>query len=196
MKTKKKQRKWLSLFLLGLLFAGCKDYVPKPHAYPRIHFPEKSYTAAETNCPFTFQTPSYSKLMPYTRGVKPCWYDLQYTPFDATLHLSYVEFSTQKHLDSLREDAYKLAMNRNHIMMAEEILEREYTDTVNGIYGMIYDLEGKTATPFNFYITDKKRHYVRGSFYFNKKTDLDSVAPIYDFLRKDMLHAMTTFKFD
>ena len=60
---------------------------------------------------------------------------------------------------------------------------------------MIYDLEGKTATPFNFYLTDGKKHFIRGSFYFNKKTEMDSVMPIYTFLNADIMRALETFQF-
>jgi gliding motility-associated lipoprotein GldD len=121
-----------------------------------------------------------------------CWYDLKYLPFNATLHLSYKQVFDQSSLDSLTEDAYKMAFD--HLSKAEEIIEREIYDSALGLYGMIYDLEGKTATPFNFYLTDKKNHFFRGSFYFNEHTDKDSVAPIYDFLRKDIMHSIETFR--
>lgn len=183
------------LLLLASLFAlgACKNYTPKPKAYPRIEYPDKAYEWISTDCPFTFEIPAYSKLLPYPLEDKPCWYNLSYTPFNATLHTSYVSFKSQSDLDSLAEDAYKLAFK--HISKADEIIEREISDSAKGIYGMIYDLEGKTATPFNFYLTDGKKHFFRGSFYFNEKTKLDSVQPIYEFLNSDMIRTIETFAF-
>jgi len=61
---------------------------------------------------------------------------------------------------------------------------------------MIYDLQGKTATPFNFYITDEKKHYLRGAFYFNQKTTRDSVMPIYDFINEDIMRSIQSFGFE
>ena len=180
-------------FTLLFTLAGCRNYTPKPKAYPRIDYPEKAYAPITTDCPFTFEIPTYSKLLPYTYEDRPCWFNLSYTPFNATLHTSYVSFKTVADLDSLAEDSYKLAFK--HISKADEIIEREISDSTKGIYGMVYDLEGKTATPLNFFLTDGKKHFFRGSFYFNEKTKLDSVQPIYEFLNEDILHSIKTFAF-
>ncbi len=175
---------------------GCQDFTPKPEAYPRILYPKHAYEAAPTdNCPFTFEIPAYAELMPYTGlGGKPCWYNLSYGQFDATLHLSYVPIHGQRDLDSLAEDAYKIVF-KPHIQRAEEIIQREISDTTKNLRGMIYDLEGKTATPFNFYLTDGKQHFFRGSFYFNSQTTRDSVKPIYDFINEDIMHTLESFEF-
>ena len=134
--------------------------------------------------------PSYAELKKSHQN-QDCWFDLVYLPFDATLHLSYKTLYSEASLDSMMEDAYQLAFK--HISRAEEIIEKEFSDST-GNYGMIYDLQGKTATPFNFYLTDKDRHFIRGSFYFNKKTNRDSVAPIFQFVKKDMMTSIKSLK--
>ena len=190
------KHKVLLLFLGIFSITGCRDFTPKPKAYPRITYPERAYTKAPTDdCPFTFEIPTYSELVPYA-GLdgKPCWYNLNYKSFDATLHLSYVPISSLADLDSLSEDAYKIVF-KPHIQRAEEIIERELSDTSKNLKGMIYDLEGKTATPFNFYLTDEKNHFFRGSFYFNEKTVRDSVLPIYNFINEDIMHTLESFEF-
>jgi len=176
-----------------VLFSACQDYLPKPHAYPRVVYPIKEYMQTISDCPFTFETPVYSKLVPYG-SENNCWYNLEYTPFDATLHLSYVPINSTADLDSLAEDAYRMVF-KPHLQRAEEIIEREISDSTTGLFGMIYDLEGKTATPFNFYITDGKENFFRGSFYFNKNTKRDSVLPIYHFLNEDIMRSIVTFRF-
>jgi gliding motility-associated lipoprotein GldD len=184
------------LFTLVISVVGCTDYSPKPKAYPRVMYPTRDYQEIVVDCPYEFEIPVYSELKAYGDKNRPCWYNLTYPQFDATLHCSYIQFTRESQLDSLREDAYKLALNKHHIERAEEIIEREFSDTATGLTGMIYDLQGKTATPFNFFVTDKKNHFFRGSFYFNTKTDLDSVAPVYNFLREDIMHTINTFKFN
>lgn len=183
-----------SVLLICISILGCTNYIPKPKAYPRVIYPDKQYETITVSCPFTFEKPVYSVLSPYDNDQTACWYNLVYTPFDATLHLSYLPISGTKELDSLAEDAYKMAFTP-HIQRAEEIIEREISDSAKGLYGMIYDLEGKTATPFNFFLTDGKAHFIRGSFYFNKKTEMDSVLPIYQFLNADIIKAIQTFNF-
>lgn len=181
------------LFAIG--FSACGDYSPKPKAYPRVIYPEREYKSIEPECPYSFEIPIYSELLAYADKDRSCWYNLSYPQFDATLHCSFIQFTRETELDSLREDAYKLALNKHHIERAEEIIEREFSDTSKGLSGMIYDLQGKTATPFNFFVTDNKNNFFRGSFYFNGKTDLDSVAPVYSFLREDIMHTINTFNF-
>ncbi len=182
------------ILLATALFAACGDYIPKPKAYPRIYFPERNFEAIETDCPFSFDIPTYSKLVPYTQENEPCWYNLQYPQFNATLHLSYIPIQSVSDLDSLTEDAYKMVF-KPHLQRAEEIIEREISDTAKGFSGLIYDLEGKTATPLNFYITDKKKHFFRGSFYFNTHTVRDSVLPIYNFINEDIMRSIKSFEF-
>ncbi len=181
-----------SVFVIALIFIGigCNDYTPKPKSYPRVIYPEKEYKLTDTDCPFEMEIPKYSSLV-MANSNDDCWFNLIYHPFNATLHISYKRIYNQSSLDSLMEDSYKLAFK--HISKAEEIIEKEFLDS-NGNYGMIYDLEGKTATPLNFYITDRKEHFFRGSFYFNIKTNRDSVAPIYNFIQEDIQHSMNTFR--
>jgi gliding motility-associated lipoprotein GldD len=183
-----------TLIFIAFLASACSDYSPKPYAYPRVVYPEKEYKTIDVDCPFTFDIPVYSELKSYTGGDQPCWYNLVYTQFDATLHLSYVHMNSPKDLDSLAEDAYRMVFKPHH-QVAEEIIVREIGDTTKGLTGMIYDLEGKTATPFNFYLTDGKDHFFRGSFYFNSKTKMDSIMPVYQFLNEDIKRTMESFEF-
>ena len=56
---------------------------------------------------------------------------------------------------------------------------------------MIYELYGEVATPIQFYVTDKKNHFLRGSMYpstINKmiRINRDSLNPIINFYKKDI----------
>ena len=185
----------LSIFT-GLLFLiGCSNYTPKPKAYPKINYPKSGITLAKTTCPFSIYIPKYSTLTPYPSENKHCWYNVNFSQFDATLHLSYIPIQGQHDLDSLTEDAYRLVF-KPHLQRAEEIVEREISDTIKGLYGMIYDLQGKTATPFNFFVSDGQNHFLRGSFYFNSRTNRDSILPIYNFINKDILKSIQSINFD
>lgn len=185
----KKLNKIVATTLALVVFSACNDYTPKPKAYPRVIYPDKEYKTSNIDCPFDMEVPVYTQFVQANPN-EECWYNLNFKPFNATLHLSYKPILKPSDLDSLAEDAYKLAFK--HISKAEEIIPREIGDSVN--YGLIYDLEGKTATPINFFYTDQKQHFIRGSFYFNEKTNRDSVAPIYDFIRKDIIHGIKSLE--
>jgi gliding motility-associated lipoprotein GldD len=62
------------------------------------------------------------------------------------------------------------------------------------VYGILYDLKGNTATAVQFYVTDSTRHYLRGSLYFESEPNADSLAPVIDFFRDDVVHLIETLK--
>src|SRR5688572_10426337 len=80
------------LLIAALFFCGCdEDYTPRPKGYFRLEFPEKKYERAEMgNCPYTFEVPVYSKLLPDTsKTAEPCWFNLEFPKLNATTYLSY-----------------------------------------------------------------------------------------------------------
>ncbi len=60
----------------------------------------------------------------------------------------------------------------------------------------LYDLKGNTASAVEFYATDSLRHYLRGSLYFDAEPNADSLAPVIDFFREDIMHLIETLKWN
>jgi gliding motility-associated lipoprotein GldD len=181
--------------LLGLIACGEKATQPKPHAYPRVYYPQKKYQKFDTVAPFSFLYPTYARIVEhedYLSGLNPYWYNLNYLPFNATLHLSYKEFKDRGEFDKLFEDTRKLAYK--HDIKAEEIDQIDVHNTTTNTTGIIYELKGNTATNLNFYISDGKKHFLRGALYFNAKTEIDSIQPVFEFLKYDIIKMIETTK--
>lgn len=194
MKRRTSAMKYLGLLIsLCSLLSGCAEYTPKPYGYPRIHFPERGYIKFTPSCHYSFEIPTYALMELDTHETaEPCWYQIRFPYFDATIYLTYKPVENEEHLYTLSEEAYKLAM-KNRIK-ADVINEIELSDSFNGNQGVLYELYGETATPFNFYVTDQKNHYLRGAFYFDQYTKTDSVAPVFDFLKVDIMHMIKTLE--
>ena len=62
--------------------------------------------------------------------------------------------------------------------------------------GIIYELFGNTATWYQFYLTDQKKHFIRAALYFNTQTDADSVEPVFKFLRADAEHLIQSINWN
>jgi gliding motility-associated lipoprotein GldD len=183
-----------NLIIIGLVFSSCggknQDSTPRPRGYQRIDYPEKVYEKVVLNeCKYGFEKPVYSdvKIDPYP-AAEECWYNVNYTPFGATLHLSYRDVKDRKDLFKLVNDSREMVFK--HVMRADQIIEN-YINTPN-FHGIYYELEGSTATNVQFYITDSTSHFLRGSLYFNSKTNQDSIAPVLKFLKADILHLIET----
>lgn len=181
------------LIILGLTACQNNNFAPKPHGYPRVYYPAKVYQSFDTNAPFSFLYPTYAQVKNYDEiDMQNYWYNINYLPFNATLHISYKLFNNRNQFDSLFDDTRKLAYK--HTIKADEIEEIEVHNPNTGTSGIIYDLKGNTATNLNFYISDGKKHFLRGALYFNSKTTNDSILPVFNFLRADVVKMIESTK--
>jgi gliding motility-associated lipoprotein GldD len=187
----------LILLCAGLFLAACSrgqvSETPRPHGYPRLTLPERNYQNWQSECAYRFEMPGYSAMEKdpeYT--TRPCWFNLNYIPFDATLHITYHRFSNLMQYDSLFADSRRFAFK--HTVKAEDIRERYISNGDRSASGFLYEIEGNTATNLSFFLTDSSRHFFRGALYFNQKTDPDSVAPVLQFIRKDVEHLIHTLR--
>lgn len=180
------------ILLCFVAIVSCRETaLPKQHGFPQVEFPKHEYQNWQIDeVPFTFQKPVYSQMVADASG--KYWYNLTYTPFNATLHLSYHDFKDLSKLDTLIFDTRNLVYK--HTIKASDIIEEEILDS-NGRGGMYYFLEGETATACNFYLTDSKSKFFRGALYFNSYTTIDSVAPVVSFIKKDINQMIKSFKF-
>jgi gliding motility-associated lipoprotein GldD len=182
----------LPLFLV-LLLASCEeDYTPKRKGYFRIDMPEKAYTPYTGPCPFTFEYPKYAAVFQdSSSNSEPCWLNVRYLPFNAVMHLTYKDFDgDKKKLAELEEQSRKYAFE--HTIKAQDISTRFMDDTASNMFITLYNLEGETATSFRFFATDNTRHYLDGAFYFNHRTNVDSSAPVQEFLMKDIMYMLSS----
>ena len=191
------------LFLLFVLLIGqsCEDpiYTPKPRAYPKIEFPERNFQAFNAEfCDFNFEIPSYVKVERDTtffneKPLHPCWFDLYVPEFDSRIHCSYIPISSENLFSELNADAFQLAGKHN--------AKADYIDELpirkpNGTAGFVFDIEGEVASPFQFFLTDSTNHFFRGALYFNTQARPDSLAPLYDFMKEDIMHLINTFEWE
>ena len=164
---------------------------PKPRAYFRLSLPEKKYVKYDSTCPFTFEMPVYAKMgKDDNSGAEPCWLNLNFPSLNGTLHLSYKEVNGN--INAYLEDTYTLASK--HTVKASGIEEQVIIRDSSKVYGLIYNIGGNAASSVQFFLTDSTNHFLRGALYFNSVPNTDSIKPVVDFVRKDILHMIGTFE--
>ena len=94
-------------------------------------------------------------------------------------------------MEKLHSDAFTLAGKHN--------IKADYIDEIkiqkpNHVSGFLFDIEGAAASPFQFYLTDSTKHFMRGSLYFNTESRPDSLQPVFEFMKKDIMHLINTFE--
>ena len=194
-------QRFIFVLLMSLFYLGCgeESFTPKPRAFPKIDFPEKTYQAFDANyCEFSFEYPAYSKILQDTtyfdeKPLHPCWFDIYYPAFDSRIHFSYYPVGEYKSLEKLKTDAFEMADWHNK---KANYIEELRISKPNGVYGFAFDIEGPVASPFQFYLTDSTKHFLRGSLYFNTQARPDSLAPVYDFVKRDIMKLIESFEWN
>src|ERR1700741_5207103 len=183
------------LLSIGAL-SSCGDddedvFTPKPKGYFRIDFPEKKYRLYDSICPYSFEIPTYSFINnDKHRGADPCWINVNFPKFNAQIHLSYKEI--HNNLDTFLMDSRDFAIK--HQVKATGLDETVIIRDSAKVYGLVYDISGNTASNVQFYLTDSTHHFMRGALYFNSIPNIDSLKIVVDYLRKDIVHMIQTFK--
>ncbi len=191
-----------ALLLLALSACGSdSEGSPKPHAYPRIEFPlaDSVVSYRIEVCPFSFQSPSYVQVEKDTtffdeKPKHPCWFDLVTPSLNARVHLSYYPINSRADFEKHRDDAYTLVGKHN--IVASYIDEQPIAFPERDIYGYSFGVEGEAASPYQLFITDSSRHFLRAAIYVNAQAKPDSLAPVYDFLRQDLNRVVSTLRWE
>lgn len=177
---------WLLCLFCGV---GCKQrYVPKPRGYYRIAVPDTSYVSFPfAGYPYCFDLSANAVAKPLDD--EPYWLDIVYPAFNVRIHCSYKP--VRHNLRELSDDAQSFVYK--HAGMASAIPEQGFVNEENNVYGVLYALEGNTASPYQFYLTDSLHHFFRGAVYFNCVPQQDSLAPVINYLDKDVRRIMESF---
>ena len=181
------------LFTCIMSFNSCSDdeATPKPRGYLRLSFPEKKYVKYDSVYPFTFEIPVYSNIGNQKEfNAETFWLNLNFPSFNGTIHLTYK--SVHGNIDEFLQESYMYASK--HQIKASGIEEQPIARPDDKVYGLMYDIEGNAASPFQFFLTDSTSHFIRGALYFNAVPNTDSIAPVISFIKKDIYHFIETFK--
>ena len=83
-----------------------------------------------------------------------------------------------------------------HTVKADAINEKVYLNDSHQTYGTLYDIKGEAASSVQFHLTDSVSHFIRGALYFKVSPNIDSLRPIMNYLRDDIIHIMETLKWE
>lgn len=191
-----------SAVILLLFLFGCEEYtpVPKPRAYPRVVYPEKTYKPFdETYCGFTFDQPVYATIEHDTtffeeKAKDNCWFNITVKQLNAKIFCSYYPIRDRAGFDELVKDAYQ--MTNTHNVKASYIEESRVERPEDKVYGVVFNVEGPAASSYQFFLTDSTRNFVRGALYFNTEAKPDSLAPLVRFMRVDLDRLVGTLKWN
>ena len=187
---------WICILLAAsvVILASCeKSYIPKPKGYNRIDLPEHQYQNLADTFPFSFEYSQFAKILPDSSWISErYWIDIFYPQLGSSIAISYKQVNNSE--DSLRNflnTAYRLTSK--HQIKAYAIDEYIFT-TDMGKTAVLANLSGEVPSQQQFFSTDSTAHFLRGALYFNTATKNDSLAPVINFMKEDIMHMLNTLQ--
>lgn len=177
--------------IITVISSGCSNDVPRPRGYFRIELPEKNYVKFDNDSfPYLFDYANVAAIERKATKDEPYWVDVVYPRLNARIYCSY------KHVDGnfreVNEDARSFVYK--HTIKADDITEQPYVDDSAKVYALLYELKGNTASAIQFVATDSVKHFFRGALYFNNTPNQDSVAPVREYIREDIIRLLESLR--
>lgn len=185
------------LLLAALFLSGCSsasDYTPKPKGYNRIDLPAPRYQQIPGGHPYSFEYSQHAKVLRDSSYLaQPHWLNIYYPELHANVQITYMDVQRDRKLyNKMMEDARKLT--GKHQIKATAIDERTLVSP-NGMRASVFELQGEVPSQFQLYTTDSTKHFFRGALYFRTATDNDSLAPVIEYVKRDMVKMFNTLTY-
>ena len=184
-----------TLILLNACSGGEQTYYPKPKGYHRLELPKHEFRTLKGDYPYSFEHSTHAKIVPDKHFLaRPSWIEVKYPQFGAEIDISYKPIKNS--LDSLNgfiATSHKLT--RKHSIKASSIEEYQSKGGKKGQYpAMVFELEGEVPSHFHFYVHDSTQNFLRAALYFDSSQKNDSLAPVIEYLKLDMIHMLNTLE--
>lgn len=168
-------------------------YTPKPKGFPRIDLPAAHYVSLDPVHPYQFEYNKIARILPDTFArSEPHWIFINYPAFKASVQLTYKPVNHDlNRLRAMLADSYKLAARHNIKAYA---IDEQKVRLTSGLEASVIDLSGDVPSQVQFITTDSTTHFLRGALYFNTATENDSLQPVIQYIRKDIMHLLNTLR--
>jgi gliding motility-associated lipoprotein GldD len=167
--------------------------MPKPKGYNRIVLPEHKYASLPDSLPYSCEYSAHARILRDSSWIaEPYWIDLYYPDFEASIQVSYKPI--KKDVELLKEylaTAYKLTSK--HQIKAYAI-DEAIMKTERGKTAVLARLSGEVPSQYQFFTTDSIDHFLRGALYFNTATQNDSLAPVIEYVKDDIIRMLNTLE--
>lgn len=179
-----------TLFLLATL-AACRQEVatPRPMAFPRVATCDTIYRLVDQAViPIEVNAAANVEVAENGR-----WVNVDYPSYNGRLALTLGIYNRHDSINAAVENR----IERMSINVGDFAAEQTSIDSPLGIHSVLLTTQAHCVTPLQFISTDRRRFLVSGSFSFNGpvgKEKSDSLSPVIDALRTDILHLINNLK--
>ena len=185
--------KFLFLSVITIFIYACigTTFIPKPRGLNHIELPEVAYKTLEVDSiPYTFSYNVNAEVLPH-HGIRTEQI-IHYKKLNAKIWLTYKSIkNSQDTLDGILMTSYKLLQKNN---VKAESITPDTIRTKSGNIAHAFILSGDVPTQIQFVMHDTTTNFIRGALYFETATKNDSLAPIINYVRKDIEEFVNTIQ--
>ena len=179
----------VSLFIF--LCISCTEYTPKPRGYFRIEPPQARYQPLPLDSlPYGFNVSQLVTVELPPQESPEGWINLSYPSLGVKVYCSYLPV-TRKTLQTAEMESRSLVSRQ--AKQSNAVKEQAYSNPDEKVYGSLFLLDGESASPVQFMLTDSSSNFFRGALYYDCVPNADSLAPLTDYLRKDIIELIQSF---
>ena len=183
----------IGFFVLVYGVASCADSgtTPKPRGYYRIDLPAVQYLDFSLDdLPFSFNISQLVTIELPPVNNSGGWINLSYPALNAKIYCSFHQIVPDD-LPVLEAESRELVLR--NARNAETITEQLYENQDLQVYGILFRIDGETASPVQFMLTDSTTRLFRGALYYECKPNADSLAPVTSYLNEHVIVLMQSF---
>lgn len=177
------------VLLLLAVCISCTEYTPKPRGYFRIEPDTPHYHLfSQEGLPITFNISQLAIAVPEQ---SPKDITFSYPALNVKLYCSYLPI-TSLTLSEVAEECRTLVARQSKNVSA--VKEQAYSNPEELVYGALFLLDEESASPVQFMLTDSVSRFFRGALYYNCIPNADSLAPVTQYMKQDILELIQSFR--
>lgn len=178
---------WLFFVWMAPFLAACtsNNPFPKPKGMLALQY-EKSIAVPYENDLFLFE---YNQLAHF-KVPQNSAFSFYYPDLKGSVYMYYVPLKN----DVETQVALLEQKVAEHQKMASNIRVYPYKNESDRKWGILYEIEGVAASQAQFYLTDRKQHFIHGALYFRAKPNYDSILPAAAYVENDLRDFMESVR--
>jgi gliding motility-associated lipoprotein GldD len=189
-------KRWISVacIVMSALVISCtQHYTPKPRGYFRIEPPVAVYDSFPySSFPYAFNVSNEARIQVMSEDSFSSL-EIHYDTLGAVVYCSFLKFKAS---DFKKADAESRQLVERDAKSLQDIKEQEFDHPEEHVFGSLFLIGGESASPVQFQLTDSVSRMFRGSLYFDCRPNPDSLAPVIDYVSKDIRELMQSFKWN
>ena len=121
------------------------------------------------------------------------WFKICVKDYGCKLYRTFINLNKDIRSDTLISESYNFT--KEHDKFSSGVIEKEFANNKDKVYGYLFDIKGsQVASPYQFYVTDSSKYFLRGALYFDYKANNDSLSPIINRIKTDIDYMISTLK--